>query len=89
MAHPPQSLETVTLPTGYQIVGDNCDLHINVRHMTNENKNKSFHWFNCVAFKDQVSGDHLPDVHTSRLEDVPVSAFFPDNEESINLKGIS
>ena len=86
LAHPPQSLETVTLPTGYQIVGDNCDLHINVRHMTNENKNKSFHWFNCVAFKDQVSGDHLPDVHESTLEDVPVSAFFPDNEDINQLK---
>ena len=76
MVNPPQSLET---PAGYQIIGDNSDLHVNVRHMTNDNKNKSFHWFNFVAFKDQVSGDHLSDVHETTLEDVPVSSFFPDN----------
>lgn len=83
MVHPPQSLET---PAGYQIIGDNCDLHVNVRHMTNDNKNKSFHWFNCVAFKDQVSGDHLSDVHETTLEDVPVSSFFPDNGDILELK---
>jgi len=47
----------------YQIIGDNLDLNVKVRHMDSENKNKSFHWFNLVAFKDQVSGSHLPDVH--------------------------
>ena len=83
MIHPSQSLET---PRGYQIIGDNCDLHVNVRHMTNDSKNKSFHWFNCVAFKDQVSGDHLSDIHETTLEDVPVSSFFPDNEEIQELK---
>lgn len=71
---------------GYQIIGDNCDLHVNVRHMTTDNRNKSFHWFNRVAIKDQVSGDHLPDIHESTLEDVPVSAFFPNSEEIVQLK---
>lgn len=50
------------ISNGYQIIGDNCDLHVKVHLMTNDNKNKSFHWFNCVAFKDEVSGNHLPDI---------------------------
>ena len=51
----------------YQIIGDNVDLEVKVRHMDNNNKNKSFHWFNLVAFKDQATGSHLPDVHERTL----------------------
>ena len=80
----PQS--SVPSAKGYQIIGDNCDLHVNVRHMTTENKNKSFHWFNSVAFQDQVSGNHLPDVHKASLEEVPVRSFFPSNEDTKELK---
>lgn len=83
MIHLSQSLEK---PNGYQIIGDNCDLHVNVCHMTNDNKNKFFHWFNCTAFKDQVIGDHLLDIHETTLEDVPVSSFFPDNGNIQELK---
>ena len=81
-----ESQNSVSTTNGYQIIGDNCDLHVNVHHMTNENKNKSFHWFNCVAFQDQVSGNHLPDVHEVTLEDVLVSSFFPSNEDTQELK---
>lgn len=72
--------------TGYQIVGDNCDLDVNVRHMTTDSKNKSFHWFNCVAFQDQVSGNHLSDMHEITLEEMPVSSFFPSSEDTQELK---
>ena len=54
--------------------------------MTTDNKNKSFHWFNCVAFQDQVSGNHLPDMPEITLEEVPVSSFFPSNEDTQELK---
>lgn len=69
----------------YQIIGDNLDLDVKVRHMDSENKNKSFHWFNLVAFKDQVSGSHLPDVHEKTLDDVPISAFLPSKEDVLHL----
>ena len=81
-----QNSSVPTVNAGYQIVGDNCDLHVNVRHMTTDNKNKSFHWFNSVAFQDQVSGNHLPDKHEVTLEEVPVSSFFPSNEDTQELK---
>ena len=81
-----ESQNSVSTTNGYEIVGDNCDLHVNVRHMTNDNKNKSFHWFNCVAFQDEVSGNQLPDIHEVTLEDVQVSSFFPSNEDTQEVK---
>ena len=70
----------------YQIVGDNLDLDVKVRHMDSDNKNKSFHWFNLVAFKDKITGSHLPDVHNNTLDDVPVSAFLPSEADIQNLR---
>lgn len=86
---PVNSEQNSSIPTvnaGYQFVGDNCDLHVNVRHIATDNKNKSFHWFNSVVFQDQVSGNHLPDKHEVTLEEVPVSSFFPSNEDTQELK---
>ena len=39
-----------------------------------------------MAYKDQVSGNHLPDVHETTLEEVPVSSFFPNNVDIQELK---
>jgi hypothetical protein len=73
-----------TSPVSYQIVGDNVDLEVKVRHMTKDNKNKSFHWFNLVAFKDQVSGNTLPNKYEVTLADAPISSFILSNSE-INM----
>ena len=70
----------------YQIVGDNVDLEVKVRHMSNKNKNKSLHYFNLVAFKDQVSGNHLPDMHDRMLADVPIYTFLPSRNDLQMLK---
>lgn len=81
-----ESQNSVSTTDRYQIIGDNCDLHVNVCHMTNGNENKSFHWFNCVAFQDHINGNHLPDIYEVTLEDVPVSSFFPSSEDTQELK---
>jgi len=70
-------------PDGYQLITDNLDLHLNVRHMSKSNKNKSLHTFNMVAIKDQVSGNHLPDINTRSLADVEISEFLPSSDEVI------
>lgn len=79
-----QNSSILTVNAGYQFVGDNCDLHVNVRHMATDNKNKSFHWFNSVLFQDQVSGNHLPDKHEVTFEEVPDSSFFPSTRTHKN-----
>ena len=74
------------MPFGYQIIGDNLDLHVHAKHMTTANTNRSLHNFNMLAIQDDVSGNHLPDIHQRPLSDVPISEFLPSNEDTINLK---
>jgi len=73
-------------PRGYQIIGDNVDLHINVRHMSEQNKNKSLHTFNLVAMRDVVSGNNLPDKHVKTLNDIEISEFLPGHNDVEQLK---
>ena len=79
-------------PRGYQIIGDNVDLHINVRHMSEQNKNKSLHTFNLVAMRDVVSGNNLPDKHVKTLNDISIislneiSEFLPGHNDVEQLK---
>ena len=73
-------------PKGFQIIGDNLDLHINVRHMDNSNKNKSLHTFNLVAMQDVVSGEHLPDATERTLDVVQVHEFLPSLDDAEKLK---
>lgn len=73
-------------PKGYQIIGDNVDLHISVRHMSEQNKNKSLHTFNLVAMRDVVSGRNLPNNHIRTLNDVEISEFLPCHNDVENLK---
>lgn len=54
--------------------------------MSQDNKNKSFHWFNLVAFKDQVSGKTLPNKCEVTLADAPISSFIPSHSEINKLK---
>ena len=70
----------------YQIVGDNVDLEVKVRHMADDNKNKSLHYFNLVAFKDQLNGNSLPDTHEKTLESIPISTFLPSHKDLDSLK---
>ena len=42
-------------PLGYQIIGDNVDLMIEVRHQASEKPNKSILWFHLNAVKDRVT----------------------------------
>ena len=70
----------------YQLVGDNVDLDVKVRHMDKDNKNKSLHFFNLIAFEDLVTGNELPDTHTKTLADVPISSFLPTALDLVQLK---
>lgn len=71
---------------GYQIIGDNLDLHINVKHMSNDNKNDSLHMFNIVAIKDDVSGKSLPDHSRITVEEIKVEDFLPSARDIDLLK---
>lgn len=73
-------------PKRFQIIGDNLDLHINVRNMDNSTKNKSLHTFNLVAMKDVVTVEHFHDVTAGPLVVVQVHEFLPSLDDVEKLK---
>ena len=48
-------------PAKYQIIGDNVDMLIKVKHQSSSNPNKSIHSFNMNAVKDRVVAADFPD----------------------------
>ncbi|CAH3165645.1 unnamed protein product, partial [Porites lobata] len=56
-------------PLGYQIIEDNVDLMIKVRHQASDKPNKSIHWFHLNAVKDRVSGAGLSEKGSIKLVD--------------------
>lgn len=54
-----QDLQLLHAPS-YQIIGDNLDMLIKVKHMSSTNQNNNIHWFNLNAVKNRVHGNHLP-----------------------------
>ena len=72
---------------GFQIVGDNVDVHVNVRHETMAKKAKDMHWFQIYAVKNRVSGEHLPNsTHIRSVLSVPNSVFIPTVEDCLLLR---
>ena len=50
-----------TATIGYQIVGDNCDLHQHASHVTLSSRDTTLHWFQMYAVRHRVNGHHLAD----------------------------
>ena len=45
----------------YQIIGDNVDMLIKIKHQSNMKPNKSIYWFHMNAVKDRVIASDLSD----------------------------
>ena len=75
------------LPPFYQIVGDNVDIYQKPTHQTMEKRDKSLHWFQLCAFKERVTGIHLP--NTPPMTDVlklPLSTWLPSVDDCLKLR---
>ena len=55
-------------------------------HMTNTNKNRSFHWININAIQDQVNGHDLPDYSATTLEETHTWKLIPEKFDCDLLK---
>lgn len=47
------------LRCSYQVIGDNLDFFVKVKHMSNENQNRSIHWFNLMGVPLRITGSDL------------------------------
>jgi hypothetical protein len=48
-------------PAKYQIIGDNVDMLIKIKHQSSSKPNKSIHWFHMNAVKDRIAAADLSD----------------------------
>uniref|UniRef100_A0A7M5X5C3 Uncharacterized protein n=1 Tax=Clytia hemisphaerica TaxID=252671 RepID=A0A7M5X5C3_9CNID len=67
--HDARLLNWIELLKTFQLIIDNLDLNIGVKHQTNKNKTSTYHWVNMIAIADPVFGDHLSDFHQRHLGD--------------------
>lgn len=73
-------------PSGYQIIGDNVDLMIKVRHQASDKPNKSIHWFHLNAVKDRVNGNECSDNEPLRkVQEVEQWEVLPSSKENQDL----
>ncbi|XP_057301509.1 uncharacterized protein LOC130635974 isoform X1 [Hydractinia symbiolongicarpus] len=65
----------------WQIIGDNLDYEVNVRHQGINNPNRSHHWFHYIAVKDRVH----PSQDPKSFEDYRRASVLPDNHTLVML----
>ena len=73
-------------PSGYQIIGDNVDLMIKVRHQASDKPNKSIHWFHLNAVKDRVSASgYSDDGPLKKAEEVENWEVLPSSKDTQDI----
>lgn len=82
-----QTVEQNDQHPGYKLVGDNVDILIKPRHSTISDGNKDLHYYNCMAVKNRVSGNH-PEAEQpmGTVDSVPWSKYLPTAEDNAQLK---
>lgn len=82
-----QPVEQTDQHPGYKLVGDNVDIFIKPRHSTISDGNKDLHYYNCMAVKNRVSGNHLEaEQPMGTVDSVPWSKYLPTAEDNEKLK---
>lgn len=66
---------------GYQIIGDNIDLLLKVKHMAAERQNRDIHWFHLYALFDDVPWTGESEYPQRNLKDIPLSEFLVNSND--------
>lgn len=68
---------------GYRLVGDNVDLLIKPRQTTIGSGNQDIHYYNMMAVKNRISGNHLDDAAPiGNIETTPWSVYIPTIDDN-------
>lgn len=82
-----QQSKQVEQHPGYKLVGDNVDLLIKPRQSTISDGNKDLHYYNVMAVKNRISGNHLNDEQPmGTVDSVPWSKYLPTVEDNESMK---
>lgn len=75
-------------PPGYQLIGDNLDIHVKVKHMSSERQNKNIHRFALNAIQDRINGldllDDKPIKDVLEMENIEFLPSITDNEDLLH-----
>ena len=84
------SIEQVNFSTKFMIVGDNLDLKIKRRHMTEDRQNIDLHLFHTIAVKNRV---HIPKhllgipAHIIKCPtDIQLQNYFPNHDDEVKIQ---
>lgn len=80
-----KSRQEDTMPTKYQIIGDNVDMYVKTKHMSSDKQNKSIHWFAMNAIQERVSLKCTSTEQIKSILDVENSEFLPSAEDNSKL----
>ena len=73
-------------PPLYQIIGDNVDLYVKVKHMASERQNKSIHWFAMNGVQDRVRADNLANENPIKpILEMENAEFLPSIQDNHDL----
>ena len=76
----------IDLPT-FQIVGDNCDIHVKASRQSLTRHDRDHHWFNMYAVSDRVLGLNLPDDKPqASIASLPIAAFLPSLDDCVAIR---
>lgn len=81
-----QSFNNKNKPPSYQVIGDNIDLYVKVKHQASDRQNKSIHWFAMNAVQNRVKGEDLDNTQPKKaILDVENAEFLPSKEDNSDL----
>lgn len=73
-------------PAKYQIIGDNVDMLIKIKHQSSSKPNKSIHWFHMNAVKDRIAAADLSDDKPiGCVKQLRPEEFLPSVKDNQNL----
>ena len=71
---------------GYSFTGDNVDVLITPRHMTQERQRIDHHLYQINAYKHRVSGNQLPnDTPKGCIDKIPFMSLLPNEQDDQHL----
>ena len=73
-------------PSSYQIIGDNVDMMIKIKHQASTKPNKSIHWFHLLGVKDRaIAYDLADDKPIGSTHDLQPGDILPSTKDNQEL----
>lgn len=84
------SFDTKKIILGFKLVGDNIDKNVKMRHMRQDKRTESMHYYHSCAVRDRTSisglSDAVPNLKDVQLLSIPITRVLPSSCDQCNIK---